>query len=146
MLLAIDASTLVSELLRTRGQQLLAHADLNIVVATETWGEATYELEKRLGILLHRGHVRPDEAETLRAKIELILTEDIVVLLIETYAEHVGEATWRIPRDPNDVATVALALASDCGIWTGDRDFFGCGLPVWTTDTLLSYLDIQGSK
>ena len=46
-----------------------------------------------------------------------------------------------MPRDPKDVPTVALALTFACGIWTGDRDFFGCGVPVWTTETLLGYLD-----
>jgi hypothetical protein len=29
----------------------------------------------------------------------------------------------------------------DCGIWTADRDFFGCGLPVWTTESLLRYVE-----
>lgn len=47
----------------------------------------------------------------------------------------------RIPRDPNDAPTVALALALDCGIWTNDNDFFGCGVPVWTTETLLLHLE-----
>ncbi len=39
--------------------------------------------------------------------------------------------------------TVALALALDCGIWTNDRDFFGCGLPVWVTETLRAHLGGQ---
>ena len=25
-------------------------------------------------------------------------------------------------------------------IWTRDNDFLGCGLPTWTTETLLAYL------
>ena len=50
-----------------------------------------------------------------------------------------------MPRDPDDVPTVALALAlggdeDRCGIWTNDGDFLGCGLPTWTTDMLLSHL------
>jgi hypothetical protein len=28
----------------------------------------------------------------------------------------------------------------NCGIWTNDQDFFGCGLPTWTTDTLAEWL------
>jgi predicted nucleic acid-binding protein len=35
---------------------------------------------------------------------------------------------------------VALALTLDCGIWTADQDFFGCGLPVSTTETLTLHL------
>ena len=30
----------------------------------------------------------------------------------------------------------ALALLLDCGLWTEDRDFFGCGLSVWQTAVL----------
>jgi predicted nucleic acid-binding protein len=42
-------------------------------------------------------------------------------------------------RDPGDAPTLALALTLDCGIWTSDHDFFGCGMPVWSTETLLWY-------
>jgi len=43
------------------------------------------------------------------------------------------------------VPTVALALALDCGIWTTDNDFLGCGLPVWTPETLLLHLETLDS-
>ena len=33
----------------------------------------------------------------------------------------------------------------DAGIWTHDADFFGCGVPTWTTDTLLAYLDEESA-
>jgi hypothetical protein len=50
------------------------------------------------------------------------------------------EAKERIPRDPDDWHTVALALHLDAAIWTQDNDFLGCGCPCWTTDTLISHL------
>ena len=50
------------------------------------------------------------------------------------------EARKRIPRDPDDWHTVALALALPAAIWTQDYDFFGCGCPTWTTETLLLQL------
>ncbi|MBC8121000.1 MAG: hypothetical protein H7Y22_04070 [Gemmatimonadaceae bacterium] len=31
-------------------------------------------------------------------------------------------------------------MLKNTAIWTEDRDFFGCGLPVWTTETLAVYL------
>ena len=52
------------------------------------------------------------------------------------YADLEEEARRRIPRDPRDWPTVALALALGAGIWTEDGDFLGCGLPTWTTATL----------
>jgi predicted nucleic acid-binding protein len=56
------------------------------------------------------------------------------------YGEHEAAARDRIPRDPNDWPTVALALSLGIGIWTNDYDYFGCGIPVWTTQTLLTHL------
>jgi hypothetical protein len=56
------------------------------------------------------------------------------------YGAYEAEARDRIPRDPNDWPTVALALARGIGIWTVDQDFFGCGVPVWTTVTLRTHL------
>ena len=48
-----------------------------------------------------------------------------------------------MPRVPDDAPTVDLALGGcdgRCGIWTNDGAFLGCGMPTWTTDTLLSHL------
>jgi predicted nucleic acid-binding protein len=53
------------------------------------------------------------------------------------YAEYEDVARRRVPRDPRDWPTVALALALEAGIWTADTDFLGYGVPTWTTDTLL---------
>jgi PIN domain-containing protein len=46
------------------------------------------------------------------------------------------------------VPTVALALTlggdeGRCGIWTSDQDLLGCGVPTWTTETLLAHLRYQ---
>jgi len=43
-------------------------------------------------------------------------------------------------RDPMDWPVVAAALALDCPIWTEDRDFFGAGVPVWTSARVEIYL------
>ena len=58
----------------------------------------------------------------------------------EIYAPYETVARKRIPRDPNDWFTVALALAVDAAIWTMDNDFLGCGIATWTTNTLLIHL------
>jgi hypothetical protein len=62
------------------------------------------------------------------------------------YGIHEGVARARIPRDPDDWHTVALALASGAEIWTMDADFLGCGIVTRTTDTLsahLAYLEAE---
>jgi predicted nucleic acid-binding protein len=45
-----------------------------------------------------------------------------------------------VPRDPNDWASVALALTLNVAILTGDHDFLGCGCPTWTVETLTTEL------
>src|SRR5260370_35801616 len=37
-------------------------------------------------------------------------------------------------RDADDWPGIACALTLGCPIWTEDRDFFGAGVPTWTTD------------
>ncbi len=69
------------------------------------------------------------------------MLNDLLTIVPETeYSEYEAAARDRIPQDPNDWPTVAVALAHNVAIWTIDRDFFGCGVPVWTTDTLLTHL------
>lgn len=64
------------------------------------------------------------------------------LLIVDTalYAPFEAQARLRIRRDPDDWPTVAAAMATDAGIWTNDQDFCGCGLPVWSTETLLAVL------
>jgi len=48
--------------------------------------------------------------------------------------ERLGE------RDPEDWPILASALAIGCPIWTEDTDFFGCGVPTWTTSRVTVFL------
>ena len=57
------------------------------------------------------------------------------------YDHLVDVAKRRVPRDEKDWPTVALAMVLGAGIWTADADFLGCGVPIWTTETLLLDLD-----
>lgn len=40
------------------------------------------------------------------------------------------------PRGQPDWPTLAAAIELDAAIWSDDRDFFGVGVPVWSTWTL----------
>jgi predicted nucleic acid-binding protein len=139
MRLAVDASTLVAEALRARGRQLIAHPALDLVIAVEAWNEAQHELEKRIAAIVDRRLPVISAAELRDAALG---TVDAFITLIpgDVYEAQMEEARQRVPRDQRDAPTVALALALAIGIWTADRDFFGCGLPVWTTDILLRSL------
>ena len=51
------------------------------------------------------------------------------------YKKHIVESKKRIKsRDIDDWHVVATALTFNSPIWTEDQDFFGSGIPTWTTD------------
>jgi predicted nucleic acid-binding protein len=43
-------------------------------------------------------------------------------------------------RDIDDWPVIAVALMLNAPIWTEDRDFFGSGISIWTTDRVELYL------
>lgn len=140
MRLVIDANVLVAELLRTRGQVLVAHPTLELRIAESIWDEAEYELRKRIALMILRETLITDVAERLLEAALITANDRIIQIPQAIYGMHENVARSRIPRDPDDWHTVALALASDAGIWTADADFLGCGIATWTTDTLLAHL------
>ncbi len=78
------------------------------------------------------------EAETLN------LFDSIVQIVPQAaYGPLLPLAAGRI-ADPDDQPTIALALTINAGIWTRERDFFGIGLPVWSTDVLLHHVAASG--
>ena len=70
-----------------------------------------------------------------------LIRRHITVLPILTYGRLESAARRRVPRDPNDRPTVALALTLECDIWTADADCLGCGVATWTTETLNLHLN-----
>jgi len=142
VIVVADASVLVGELLRKRGRELLMRPDLRVLVAEQQWDEAQHELSRRLGILESRVGLTAEQREALeRAVNDLVGTRVIEVVPNDTYASLEQTATERVPRDQRDWPTVALAMALDVGILTGDNDFLGCGCPTWTVETLSRELE-----
>lgn len=141
MRLVADASVLVGELLRTRGRQLVANPALQLYVPEGTWEEAVHELTSRIDGMVRHGRVSRTAAdELLSAAIALVETAVVIVPEV-VYASVRDRASRRVLRDPADWPTVALAMMIDAGIWTADADFLGCGIPTWTTDTLIAELE-----
>lgn len=68
-------------------------------------------------------------------------TEDVDFFAPEdAYLDIKDQALARIQRDPGDWPVLAVAMLLDCPIWTEDNDFFGTGVPTWTTDRVDIYL------
>ena len=53
----------------------------------------------------------------------------------------------RIVLDANILIRAVLGkrVVLDCPIWTEDRDFFGMGIPTWTSDLVDVYLRRESS-
>jgi hypothetical protein len=114
MIVVANASVLVAELARARGLALFLASRLRAVVAEEQWSEAQYELDRRLNIRAERGHLSDDQRVRTRDDIRSILGQgSIEVARLQTYG-YLGlgpVARRRIPRDPDNWPTVALAIA-----------------------------------
>jgi predicted nucleic acid-binding protein len=142
VIVVADASVLVAELLRRRGRELLSRPDLRVVVAEHQWNETAHELDKRLAAIVRHGHLSPAQADGLLSAItELVETHVIEIIPRDFYEQVESVARRRIPRDPQDWPTVALAIVLRAPILTGDQDFLGCGCPTWTVETLLQELE-----
>lgn len=141
MIVVVDASILVAELLRKRGRKLFGHRELICVVAEKQCGEAEHEIEKRLGVLADRGVFGPEQVGHLREDIRSLIEDHVLAVIpSDVYQARETDARRWIPRDPADWPTVALALELDAAILTGDNDFLGSGRPTWTVETLLAEL------
>ena len=141
MRLVVDANILVGELIRVRGRELIGRSELELYMAEKAWDETTYELNKRIEKMIGRGVFSSSVGKNLLKDAIALAEARVAIVPHEVYSDYETVARKRIPRDPNDWFTVALALTLGAAIWTSDNDFLGCGIATWTTDTLLTYLN-----
>jgi predicted nucleic acid-binding protein len=140
MRLVVDANILVAELIRVRGRKLIIHPELELYMAEKAWEETTYELNKRIEKMINKGVFSQEIGQSLLNDAVTLAEAKVSIVPHDIYSSYETIARNRIPRDPNDWFTVALALALKAAIWTSDNDFLGCGIATWTTDTLLAHL------
>lgn len=145
-LIVVDANVLIAECLRQRGQQRLREMDLELLVTERVESEFRHEVERRLQERLAQGRISPETLQDLRVGALSVYRQNVSAVPTESFAPLEHAARSRI-ADPDDAPTIALALALNADIWTEDKDFFGCGLPVWRTDVLYAVLDaIPGAQ
>ena len=133
-------NVLIAEMLRERGRRMLQHPALTLFQAAETADETAHELQRRLDRLAASGDFPPETIARYRTDLPRLLRNVVQVVVTTAYAGREEEARERVPADPRDWPTVALALELNAAILTQDRDFCGCGVAVWHTETLLTYL------
>jgi predicted nucleic acid-binding protein len=140
MHLVVDANILVSELLRRK--ELIQNPGLILYVTESVLSETSHELRKRINAIIHKKGASEELGEKLLEAAQNVINTKINIIEESVYIHLETEARNRIPRDPNDWSTVALALVLNAAIWTQDCDFLGCGCPTWTTETLLTQLTV----
>jgi predicted nucleic acid-binding protein len=133
--LVIDANILVRAVLGTRVREIIETyaGQASFFVPEVAYDEAEEHLP---GLVVKRGG-DPDKAlrflRSLRGLVDLIGSE--------VYSDFESTARERLgDRDPEDWPILAAALAVGCPIWTEDTDFFGCGVPTWTTSRVFVFL------
>ena len=133
--LVIDANILVRAVLGRRVREII---DTYAEQASFFVPEVAYaEAEEHLPALVIKRGGDPDKAlrllQALRGLVDLIGSE--------VYSDFACTARERLgDRDPEDWPILAAALAIGCPIWTEDTDFFGCGVPTWTTSRVVMFL------
>ena len=137
--LILDANILIRAVLGRRVLSLLeTYAERVHFLAPEmAYAEASAHLPE---ILTRRG-LAPQAVTRLVEQTLGRLPVLVTPMPHEVYADLEPEARRRLSgRDEADWPVLALALRLGCPIWTEDQDFFGSGIPTWTTDRVQLYL------
>lgn len=126
MILVIDANVLVRMIVGKR-----AHRDARDAIGRGVeFVTTSRQLDEAAGVLAGVFELEPtDVVEQVLEVVDLMAVTDV-----EGYAHFQTEAQSRMrskARDDWHVLAAALAFAG--GIWSDDRDFFGTGVPLWSS-------------
>lgn len=127
--LVLDANILIRAVLGDKVRQYLL--SFNKSVEFFIPDVCVQDAEKYLPIIFEKRSIPNGPALTVLSKLKSFLQ----VVDKNFYQEYEVEAKQRIKaRDINDWPVVATSLMLNCPVWTEDQDFFGTGIPTWTTD------------
>jgi predicted nucleic acid-binding protein len=133
--LVLDANILIRAVLGKRVHQLIERYSLEVDLYAPD--AAFLEVEEHLPRLSAKAGLPLDKAMAVYDALG-VLVQELPELM---YGKRAAEARARIERrDPDDWPALACALMLGCPIWTEDNDFFGAGVPTWTTDRVELFL------
>ena len=134
--LVLDANILIRAVLGKKVKELLMK--FQDVVTFLTPDVCFDDANKYLPELFEKRNLSPGLALNVLSELKKI----IQIVDEEVYEIYFELAKQRIKtRDFYDWPIVATALAFKCPVWTEDRDFFGSGLSVWTSDRIHIFLN-----
>lgn len=132
--IVLDANILVRAVLGKRVRELIIEhtASVKFFAPDVAYADA----RKYLPALLEKRGVDATAAERVLSEIEHIVQP----VDAELYDGMRQQALQRIAaRDADDWPVLACAMVMGCPVWTEDTDFFGTGVPIWTTDRIALY-------
>ena len=130
----LDANILIRAVLGQKVRKILKQFQNTVFFCTPDvcFADARHHLH----LILQRRDLDPSHGmAALDQIIRVVQTVDRSL-----YEDYEEPARIRIKRDPDDWPIVAVALLLGLPIWTEDQDFFGTGVPTWTTDRIEVYL------
>lgn len=133
--LVLDANILIRAVLGQRVRELILESctRVNFFAPDVAYADA----RAYLPALLLRRRVDPAVA----TQVLDALTNIVQPVAVDLYLGMRHQALPRIAsRDADDWPVLACAMTLGCPVWTEDRDFFGTGVPTWTTDRVTVYL------
>jgi predicted nucleic acid-binding protein len=122
----LDANILVSAIAGVHTKRVLAETAARGV----TLGVTEPQLLEAARVLTQKLGLTREEAEIALEAVSAL----VVPLGAESYAAAEPASRERLHRRAQaDWPVLAAALMFDGGIWSHDRDFFGTGVPVWSS-------------
>lgn len=136
--LVLDANILIRLVLGAKVRDLvLAYlGDVAFFSPVECFEDA----RKYLPDLLSRRGIDPASALEVLDHFEQLIRPLEESVYVGARDQALARIEKRDARDARDWPILAAALTLGCPIWTEDQDFFGAGVPTWTTDRVELYL------
>ena len=132
--IVLDANILIRAVLGKRVRELIFD---NVATVKFFSPDVAYaDARKYLPTLLKKRGV-----DAVPAMLVLDRLEGVVQPIdVELYEGMKQQALQRIAvRDADDWPVLACAMTLGCPVWTEDADFFGTGVPTWTSDRIALY-------
>ena len=130
--IVLDANILIRAVLGTKVIALITqYADSTTFLSVD---EAFEDAFKYIPLLFEKRGADKEVIDVALAKLAQ-LKNFIQIVPLDNLAEYEQVARERLRnRDEDDWSFLALALLLKCPVWTEDTDFFGTGVPTWTSD------------
>jgi predicted nucleic acid-binding protein len=137
-ILVLDANILIRAVLGNKVRDLLiTHSGSVDFFIPDICME---DAQKYLPIIFKKRNIPTDSALEILSYLKNLLQ----VVDKNIYQRRCEEAQKRMKnRDLHDWPVVATALTLNSPIWTEDQDFFGSGIPTWTTDRIHLFFETE---